>query len=182
MGDMGALRARHGSVNFTGLGTIATDAFGFSCATGVQFSGTVTPDDYKGLVIMKRTLVQGALYDGVSGQVGTYPSAGHPPDDTSQDGVRDDDPQSGGSKGVVYDLDAPGPVDVFPSGTTRYTRFNFSEYAVLDDKRNSVPVADAFAWFSRVACAMNQDNPRIVYLLNNAGDNQVGKGTTSITQ
>jgi hypothetical protein len=70
-------------VNFTGLGTIATDAFGFSCATGVQFSGTVTPDDYKGLVIMKRTLVQGALYDGVSGQVGTYPSAGHPPDDTA---------------------------------------------------------------------------------------------------
>jgi hypothetical protein len=171
-----------GSSNFTGLGLFATDAEGFSCHGGAQFAGTVTPSDYKGSVVLKRTLVTGKLYDGVEGLIRTLPDATHPPDDTSVDGARDDDPQSGGSKGTVYDLDAPGADQVFPSGTTRYLRMNLVEYAVLDDKRNSVPVSQTFPWFVRVSCGMDASNPSIVFLLNDEGDNILDQGSTSLAQ
>lgn len=109
------------------------------------------------------------------------PDAAHPSNDTGDPRLRDDDPQDGGSKGIVYDLDAPG-IENLSSPQTAYVRINFVEYAVLDDARNSVPVSDNFPWYSRVACGMDENNPSIVFLVNNPGDNVAGQGSTSLLQ
>lgn len=98
-----------GSASYTGLGAFATDSF-FGCHTGVQFSGSVTPSDYKGTVVLRRTLLEGKVYDSVKGLIETVPDDKNPPNDTSDAGARDDDPHSGASKGIVYDLDAPNCV------------------------------------------------------------------------
>lgn len=46
---------------------------------------------------------------------------------------RDDDPQSGGSVGKVYDLDAPGPYELAQDGNIYRYRGNFYAYATLPD-------------------------------------------------
>lgn len=169
-----------GSQNYTGLGPFATDSF-WGCHTGVQFSGAVTPSDYKGTVVLRRTLVSGAWYDSVNGLLKTFPNDQNPPNDTSDPGTRDDDPQSGTSKGVVYDLDAPG-INGMRSPESQYLRMNFIQYAVLDDSRNSVSVSESFPWYTRISCGMDENNPSVVFLLNDANDNLLGRGSTSLSQ
>jgi hypothetical protein len=170
-----------GSENFTGLGAYATDNF-FHCGFGVEFKGDVSPADYKGNVILRRTLIHSFLYDGIKGVIGEYPDPTHPPNDTTPSQGRDDNPQSGGSMHTVYDLDGPGPVNVFPAPMTRYFRGNFTEYAVLDDENNTIPVSDQFPWFARVSCGIDANNPQLIFLLDDPGDNQGGEGTTSLSQ
>jgi hypothetical protein len=167
-----------GSPQYTGLGAFATDSH-FGCHTGVQFTGTIAPSNYKGTVVLRRTLVEGKYYK--EDQIFTLPDDSHPPNDTSNADTRDDDPQSDNSKGVVYDLDAPG-INEMTSPESRYLRQNFVEYAVLDSAQNDVHASDPFPWFSRVACGMDENNPAIVFLLNNPGDNIVGKGSTSLSK
>ena len=72
----------------------------------------------------------GKSYKGTTGQTldATYPT-GTP--DTSKPQFEDTDPQSGGSNGVVYDLDAPG-VSPAVSQVGRI-RYNFFENAQLPD-------------------------------------------------
>jgi hypothetical protein len=125
--------------------------------------------------------VAGNEYDGVKGLIDTFPNQELPPNDTSDPGTRDDDPQSGGSKGVVYDLDAPG-INNMVSPQTAYLRMNFTEYAVLDDARNNITVSNSFPWFTRVSCGMDENNASIVFLLNDANDNLVGTGSTTLSQ
>ena len=140
-------------------------------------------DNYIGKVILRRTLLHALLYDGANGVIlNESPNTNFPSNDTSQDKARDDDPQSGNSHGKVYDLDAPGPRDVFPSGTIRRFRGNFSEFAVLDDPNNMLPVSDAVPWFARVSCKTDASDPRIISLASDIiGDNQGGQGVTSLS-
>lgn len=170
-----------GTPNFTGLGAFASDNK-FRCAIGVQFTGTVIPTNYTGTVVLRRTLIHSFLYDDQANVLFEGPNTDFPPNDTSEDPLRDDDPQSGNSNGKVYDLDGPGPLNVFPSGTLRRFRANFSEYAVLDDKNNNVSASDQLPWYARVSCKTDENDPRIISLTNDIpGDNKGDKGTTTLT-
>jgi hypothetical protein len=171
-----------GTPNFTGLGAFATDKL-FSCGVGVQFTGSLTPSNYAGKVVLRRTLLKAFVYDGADGSVFvSCPSAKCPTNDTSPDQSRDDSPQSSGSNGKVYDLDAPGPVNVFPSGTLRRFRGDFSEYAVLDNANNNVVASAQLPWFARVSCMTDDNDPRLISLISDvAGDNSGGQGTTALT-
>ena len=95
--------------------------------------------------------------------------------------IEDTNPQSGGSVGVVYDLDAPGIG--YLSGNINRVRFNFNEYAVLDSA-SSTQQLGSFAWYARASCIENP-NPANGYFsmfsTSVANDNTAGSGTTGLT-
>src|SRR5271165_4419716 len=146
--------------------TIAT------CSIGVELVGAVTPSNYAGTVVLRRNIVSGAEY-----AFGSSPISGQNPplgDDTSGATYRDDNPQSGGSNGKVYDLDAAGIGATSGNGTYRY-RANFQEYAVLNSASNTTPASSVFAYYTRSSCAAT---PALQFATDVAGDNQSGTGTT----
>ena len=123
--------------------------------------------------------------DGVEGQrppmgdqaIGGAHAAGQ--DDTSSATYRDDYPQSGGSMGVIYDLDAPGSTVAagLEIGMISRRRTNFLESAAFEDMRCS----NDFAWFVRQSIR-RADNPlRSVVDTSVEGDNQIGPGSTPLT-
>jgi hypothetical protein len=88
----------------------------------------------------------------------------------------DTDPQSGGSNGKVYALDAPGTSTGSgdPTGTIKRMRDNFT----VTVKYNNVPVA-TFNWFSRHSITKTSTGE--VLNTDIAGDNSAGIGSTSTT-
>ncbi|MGI8835772.1 MAG: hypothetical protein ACR2H4_03940 [Pyrinomonadaceae bacterium] len=71
--------------------------------TGVEIVATVTPSNFTGMIILQRERTSSVRYadtNNGSTQVESLPAA----DDTSDPLLRDDDPQSGGSAGKIYDL------------------------------------------------------------------------------
>jgi hypothetical protein len=147
--------------------------FDFGCKTGAEIVGTVTPSNYTGPVILRRTLLSFGVFDNTSSKIVTTPA-----DDTSDSPLRDDDPQSGNSGGKVYDLDAPGSHDV-PLNDTVRVRQNFSAYAVLDSSANTVPVSTPLAWFSAVSCTETSNGPVLDTTIPN--DNKAGIGTVNLS-
>lgn len=148
----------------------------FGCKTGVEIVGTVTPTNYTGLVVIRRTLLNFGAWDGSTpiGQgINTIPR-----DDTSNDPILDNDPQSGGSSGKVYDLDAPGAENVDLNHTFRI-RQNLSSYAVLDSRFNTVPVSTSLAWYSAVSCTMTSNGPVLNRDIPN--DNKAAVGTVNLS-
>jgi hypothetical protein len=99
-------------------------------------------------------------------------------DDTSLSNWRDDDPQSGGSAGKIYDLDIPGFGGI-PLNQTYRVRQNFSAYAVLDSSSNTVPASDQFAWYSAVSCTQTDNG--LVLNFDVANDNQANVGTIPLS-
>ncbi|HSR68812.1 MAG TPA: hypothetical protein VLU25_12815 [Acidobacteriota bacterium] len=148
--------------------------------TGVEVVGTVEPSNYQGRIVLNRT-VNRRIYGNDCDL--TQPFQG---DDTSDDRLRDDAPQSGGSNGKVYDLDAPGPAFLkntpfgIPIGTQSRSRQNFTEWATLEKKAKDggSRVSDSLSWFSRVSIIMTVDGAA---LLNDAiRDNRAGTGNESL--
>ena len=107
------------------LGTQIAVAFpdGPYCSSVVEYLGVITPTNYQGTVILRRSVVGETFVNeqAVDSLLG---------DDTSQDRFRVDRPTTAGH---VYDVDAPG---IYPEvgSTTDIARIrhNFTEYAVLD--------------------------------------------------
>ena len=97
-------------------------------------------------------------------------------DDTSLPALRDDNPQSGGSGGKVYDLDAPGqsPQQV-DTNTYRY-RGNFYAYATLPDGTRISPY---YGYYVHVSCRKTSSG--FQFIKDVANDNQIGPGSTPIT-
>jgi hypothetical protein len=98
-------------------------------------------------------------------------------DDTSLPAFRDDDPQSGGSAGKVYDLDAPGfSPDGNPVGTVVRRRVNFVEYTTVGG--HALP-GSVLTWYLRqsIIKTSSGDQP----LNDISGDNTVGSGSTVLT-
>ncbi|HSR51101.1 MAG TPA: hypothetical protein VLV83_09740, partial [Acidobacteriota bacterium] len=98
------------------------------------------------------------------------------PDDTSADVLRDDDPQSGGSTGRVYDLDAPAfSVPGSEVGSIRRRRDNFTQWAAFDGMRAS----SDFHWFFRMSLIETTSGE----ILHNdvSSDNRLGVGITKQT-
>ena len=158
------------------------------CAVGVELVGAVTPSNYTGTVSLRRSIVSGAYYQGSTQCCGS-PAA--PGDDTSFAAMMDSDPQSGGSAGKVYDLDAPGTPAPFSisQGQSPVRRFrqNFVEYAVVGaashdlgkDSSNKKASKD-FPFWVAVSCTWDAsgDNPILATDLSANGDNKAGTGTT----
>lgn len=99
-------------------------------------------------------------------------------DDTAFPNLRDDDPQSGGSAGKVYDLDAPGANPPNVDGKTYRYRSNFNIYAALPSGTQISP-APGYAFYVRVSCTKTASGYQLVNDV--PGDNQIGPGTTPLT-
>jgi hypothetical protein len=163
-----------------------------SCAVGVELVGAVTPSDYTGTVSLRRSIVNGAYYQGSTACCG---SPATPGDDTSFAAMMDSDPQSGGSAGKVYDLDAPGIAAPFsiPQGQSAILRYrtNFVEYAVLGAASHELGAKSStkkastkdFPFWVAVSCTWDAsgDNQVLATDLSGNGDNSAGTGTTNTT-
>jgi hypothetical protein len=141
----------------------------YQCAVGVEIVGVVNPTNYRGSIYFQRALTGGALYknstqleESVSIQADHYLAAG-----------QDNDPQSGGSRGRVYDIDDPGIGTVFP-GINRF-RQNFREYAVLNSISNGVAVSNVLLWWSASSCQLVGSN--VTFATDVLNDNTAGTGT-----
>jgi hypothetical protein len=165
--DDSARGAYHTLVGTYNLGNFV-DPGGF-CTIGYEASGKTAPSSYSGTVTLVRTK-GGVTYRGSTGQTvnTTYPP-GTP--DTSEAQYEDTNPQSGGSNGVVYDLDAPG-VKPLPSEIGRM-RLNFFENAQIPD---GTYVANEVGFYARLSCLWGSAGN--TFKNDVTGDNVLGMGTT----
>jgi len=143
------------------------------CFAGFEAVGAITPSGYTGNVVLHRTQTGLAFYRNST----LLTSSTNQTDDTSQSRYRDDDPQSGGSNGKVYDLDAPGPTPPNVDGNTYRYRVNFYEYAALPD--GTVVSSSNYSFFVRISCKKTSSGYQFVNDI--SGDNQIGPGTTKTT-
>jgi hypothetical protein len=171
--DDAALQAYNTGEGSISLGAIiGTGSPVQGCFIGNEVIGTITPNTYTGNVILHRWILADAYYNNQSPISGGVTNQ----DDTSQPGLRDDDPQSGGSAGKVYDLDAPGINIHNADGITYRYRGNFYAWAALPDGTRISPY---YNYFVRVSCVRTTSG----YHFDNTlpGDNQIQAGTTLTT-
>jgi hypothetical protein len=138
------------------LGTLNLKTFKSSGAaakvwrTGVEFVGEVIPKDYKGMIILQRDIVEARTYSDMAESAGRVTAMR----DKYVPELHDNDPYSGRSRGMVYDLDAPslGSTSATPVNAIRRIRTNFQQYAVIMDHRGKeLMVSDFFYWYSRIS-------------------------------
>ena len=165
---LSAYQSVEGSAN---LGAIIGTGPVPGCFIGNEAIGTVTPSNYTGNVIMHRFILNDATYENYTQIAGVTNE-----DDTSSPSLRDDNPQSGGAAGKVYDLDAPGqsPQQV-DTNTYRY-RGNFYAYATLPDGTRISPY---YTYYVRVSCRKTPSGFQFINDVSN--DNKIAAGTTAIT-
>jgi hypothetical protein len=166
--DDAALANYQSAEGTTSLGNIIGSGQQRGCFIGSEMIGALTPATYSGNVILHRYILNGAYYKYSS----LYPPGNiSGKDDTSDSSFRDDNPQSGGSAGRIYDLDAPGlgPPDV----NVYRVRLNFYAWAALPDGTRISPYLN---YYVRLSCAWTGTQ----YVFNNdvTNDNQIGSGTT----
>ena len=154
------------------LGPIITTGTLQGCSIGFETVGTITPSNYTGNVIIHRTIVNQGVYVNSTSQTGLPPGT----DDTSYSVYRDDDPQSGGSAGKVYDLDAPGRNPNTVDGKAYRYRSNFYAYAALPD---GTIISPNYNFYVRLSCTKTSSGYQFVNDI--PGDNQIGLNTTPIT-
>ena len=117
-----------------------------------EFIGEVKPsdfrphEDFEKEMRLTREVVGGKMY------YGTKENIDPPKPDLSLEAYRDNDPQSGGSSGKIYDIDAPGSTAISVSdlpdmetGLTIRDRTNFRYWAEIDGIRCS----EKKEWYSR---------------------------------
>jgi hypothetical protein len=144
--------------------------------SGVEIVGLVAPSNYTGPIVLHRTIVELRTYNdnnSTPSQIVTNV------DDTSDPQLRDDDPQSGGSGGKVYDLDAPGIglLGSAPYGAIFRRRVNFSAYAVVGYGHHTS--SNILNWYARESVIKTTSGDQLLYDI--PGDNVVGTGTTNLT-
>ena len=166
--DDSALPTYRSTEGTTSLGPIIASGTTQGCFIGTEAVGHIVPSTYAGTVIMHRWLLNDAYY-----KYSTLLSQVQTPgmDDTSNPSFRDDNPQSGGSGGRVYDLDAPGISS--PDLNTYRLRSNFYAWAALPD---GTRVSPFYNYYIRVSCAWN--GAQYVFRNDVPNDNQIGVGTT----
>lgn len=159
----------------TSLGTfIAVGQTTLGCAAGIETVGTVSPSNFSGNIIIQRILVNQGLYEDSTDTGGEL--SNHP--DTSDPSLQDQNPQSGGSAGKVYDLDAPG-LRPSTNGNTYRIRDNFYVWATLADGTTSV--SSNYYFYVRESCKWVSAFPNYQFVNDVSGDNQTGTGTTNTT-
>jgi uncharacterized protein YjdB len=154
---------------------IGTGNIGPGCYLGNEMVGTITPSNYTGhIVLNRRVLSETNWYDST-----LFSSEFNIPD-TSQPAYRDDDPQSGGSAGKVYDLDAPGFdfAGLQPENFVYRSRINFQAWAALPDGTRISPY---YNYYARLSCKNTQVGPVFIYDIKVPPDNQIGPNSTPLS-
>jgi hypothetical protein len=162
------------------LGSVVKPSSPQMCAEGVELVGAVTPSGYTGQVMLLRNIVSDSQFSGAGGATAVAPKPTGVDDSDPRN--RDDDPQSGGSNGKVYDLDVPA-VGTTNSANVVRVRFNFLEYSVLASDSSKTQIG-TLNWFSRSSCKLDPNDPTgttAVFSADVAGDNQAGGGTTVLS-
>jgi hypothetical protein len=144
--------------------------------TAVEIVGQVTPNTYTGTFTFHRTIVAQRVYHDTV-ELTQYRK------DNVADGVEplleDLNPQSGGSNGKIYDLDAPGfgsaPSD--PPGYIYRKRVNFNQWVTLPD--GVTQVSNNLLWYSRLSIVTSTNGDQAQQDIPN--DNQAATGSTKIT-
>lgn len=154
------------------------------CVVGVELVGNVMPTDWTGKIEMRRKRLGARVYHG---QNGTARDRDREPTgvETSDPLNRDDDPQSNGSNGKVYDFDAPGAGAVDP-GEIERLRLNLHEYAVFSgEPTNSTKELGSLDWYARTSCQVLTSGPELAGFVDDPqrvpGDNQAAPGSTRLT-
>ena len=147
-----------------------TDGF---WVTPVEVVGYVAPSTFTGSITIHRQLLGLTVYDTC-----TLTQTRGPADDSSNFLLRDDDPQSGGSAGKVYDTDEPGiePTSSDPVNHVFHFRANFYEYATTTINGATRTVSGNLNWFSRVSYLKTSNGSQLSNDI--GGDNIAGTGTT----
>jgi hypothetical protein len=144
------------------------------CAEGIEYLGIVSPSNYQGTLVLRRTVT----YKTYVGSQLTGASA--PTDDTSNPDLRVDIPTTSGH---IYDLDSPGVtavgVAVPASNWASRIRQNFTEYAVLDSAKGTNTVGNSLQTFARTSCIGDPSTPSFYGDI--PGDNISGTGTTPLS-
>ena len=163
------------------ISTTGADGFNFriynlSGTLGVEFVGTVSPSDFDQYVVFRRNFLGSKEYsNGVLRSCDLIPRG-----DTSSPAIRDDDPQSGGSAGKIYDLDAPGVLLLSEDpGDTEGRRVNFEQWATFTIGEDNIRCSPIRPWFLRINVEMTT-NYDYILSMDVAGDNQISEGSTSL--
>jgi hypothetical protein len=87
------------------------------------------------------------------------------------------------SSGIIYDLDGPGEAiyGTDAVGTIRRLRINFDEYAVLGDRNSTTKVSTQDLIFNSRSSCGKASSISVVFDQTYSGDNQIGMGTTPIS-
>jgi len=170
-GDDGAGPNYTNKVGTSNLGMFANNTRFNGCGIGFETVGTISPSNYTGTIKIHRTIVTDQAWINSSENKPAEEPPGY--NDTSLDFVQDENPQSGTSKGKVYDLDAPGQHPPSIDGNTYRMRVNFSTYAVLPD---GTAISPTYNFYVRLSCKLTSSGFQFVNDV--AGDNQIGTGTT----
>ena len=172
------------------------DRFGF----GVEYRGRVSPSDFKpadfGAYILLERDAQTRLYDDGAGALGNgqnlwFSADLHASVPDGNDGsnsyvkpgswpVRDDDPQSGGSAGIIYDWDDAGvPCSASAVGAVERLRFNAREFAcVLLPGGTRCVGSNIYQFCEALSMVKAQGGPDSWTMQGGiTGDNSVGSGT-----
>jgi hypothetical protein len=120
---LGAYQSAVGTIN---LGNIIANGVEVGCLIGNEEIGTLTPSSYTGNVEVHRLVLSESEYTN-----STLTHSETNTEDTSKPSLRDDNPQSGGSSGKVYALDAPGTSPYYVDTNTYRLRINFAIDAEL---------------------------------------------------
>lgn len=173
-GDDSALSNYQAATGTTNLGNFTNISAFHGCGIGFETVGTISPSNYTGNVTIHRTIVNQGFYTNSTDSGGEKTNY----DDTSPSGFRDDNPQSGGSAGKVYDLDAPGAHPPGINGNIYRYRTNFYTYATLP---NNTLISPSPGYFFYVRLSCQWLGPGYVFINDVPGDNQIGIGTTKTT-
>jgi hypothetical protein len=124
---------------------------------GCEFVGTVAPTNFvpsqfsgdPHALFLSRDVLSATMYAGANGDQLAEEITEPRTDDTRED-FRDDDPQSGGSGGKIYDVDAPGCLINAPDANEimRY-RVNFRVCAIWWDGANYIRCSPRYYWYIR---------------------------------
>jgi hypothetical protein len=153
---------------------IGTAETGPQCVEGMEYVGTVTPSDYQGILVLRRT----ATFQAYQGSTPTQQRGSF--DDTSISDYRVDTPTS---TGHIYDIDGPGinaiGIAAPPSSWASRVRQNFTEYTALDSAAGTNVVGNKLQIFARTSCIGDPATPSFYNDI--PGDNASGNGTTPLS-
>ena len=144
--------------------------------TGVEIVGWVYPTSYTGSIIFRRLIVKSRAYHDTVELTELRKDNETDPYDPA---FQDQHPQSGGSGGKVYDLEAPGigTADNDPVGYIIRKRANHREWAELP---NGTKVSADLNWFSRLSVIRTGQTTEALRT-DITGDNIAAAGSTPTT-
>ena len=163
-------------IDATGADGFGFRIYNFSGALGVEFVGTVHPSNFDQDIVFRRKFLGSMEYtNGILRSSDPTETM-----DTSDPAIRDDAPQSGGSGGKIYDLDAPGVLILAEMpGDTDARRANFKQWATYTIGGVDVRCTLECPWYLRINVRMKPDSTFDIYS-SVEGDNKIDFGTTSL--